>query len=130
MMFYFMIVLVSLLVFGFLITIALVSKGFNNKFGPEWIPGELGIRFYLMSPSIESRKTIKIFLRPTDADNVLLQINSHIRKDIANSKAGYEQTKLHVWSMADLNTFECKNTKTDKMKAIFKLEENMLIYFK
>ena len=125
-----MIVLVSLLVFGFVITVALVSKGFQNKFGPEWIPGELGIRFNMASPLIDKWKTIEIFLTPLDADNVLLQINDRIRKDIANGKAGYEPTKLHVWSMKDLNTFECSNLKTNKLKAVFKLEENKLIYYK
>lgn len=86
-MIYFLIGLISIFVFVFVLTIALASKGFVNKFGPEWIPGELGIRFNLMSPLIEDWKTIKIFLIPTDADNVLRQINDHIRKDIANGKA-------------------------------------------
>ncbi len=51
-MIYFLIGLISIFVFVFVLAIALASKGFVNKFGPEWIPGELGIRFNLMSPLI------------------------------------------------------------------------------
>lgn len=130
---YFLIGLISIFIFLFVLAIALASKGFVNKFGPEWIPGELGIRFNMASPLIDEWKTIKIFLTPFDADNVLRQIDDYIRTDIINEKAGFEKMrheKLYTWTMLDTNTFECRNNKTDKLKAVFKLEENMLIYYK
>jgi hypothetical protein len=129
----FLIVAVSLIVFFFVIVIALASKGFRNKFGPEWVPGELQIRFNIVCRQQEDWKKIRFFLTPPDADNVLRQIDEHIRVDIINLKAGHppmKHKKLHSWSMVDMNTFECRNNKTNKVKAVFYLNENMLDYFK
>ena len=84
-------------------------------------------------PLIDEWKTIKIFLTPRDADNVLRQIDDYIRTDIINEKAGFEKMKhekLYYWTMSDTNTFECRNNKSDKLKAVFILNENQLIYYK
>ncbi|MFN5346075.1 MAG: hypothetical protein ACK44N_07220 [Bacteroidota bacterium] len=129
----FLIVSVSLIVFFFVLVIAISSKGFRNKFGPEWVPGELQIRFNIVCRQQEDWKKIRFYLTPTDADNVLRQIDEHIRVGIINLNAGHppmKHKKLHSWSMVDMNTFEYRNNKTNKLKAVFYLNENMLDYFK
>ena len=97
------------------------------------MPGELRIRFNIVCRQQEDWKKIRFFLTPPDADNVLRQIDEHIRVDIINLKAGHppmKHKKLHSWSMVDMNTFECRNNKTDKVKAVFYLNNNELVYFK
>ena len=129
----FLIILVSLIAFFMVLGVATASSGFQSKFGPEWVSGELGIRFNIVSPQQEDRKTIRFFLTPGDADNVLHQIDDNIRVDIINTNAGLppvKHNKLHSWSMVDMDTFEYRNNKTNNLKAAFDLSQNILVYYK
>ena len=72
-----LIIIATLIVLGILFFIFIVwifSKGLRNKFGPEWIPGELEISFNYFNVTLENKKTIRYSLSENETIKIADQI--------------------------------------------------------
>ena len=122
-----LIIIASLTVLGILFFIFIVwifSKGLRNKFGPEWIPGELEISFNYFNVTLENKKTIRYSL----SENETIKIADQICNLIIDSKKNNDE--YYLWRKIDNETFEYRKMKNDKLKAILLLNSRELIYFK
>ena len=122
-----LIIIASLTVLGILFFIFIVwifSKGLRNKFGPEWIPGELEISFNYFNVTLENKKTIRYSL----SENETIKIADQICNLIIDSKKNNDE--YYLWRKSDNETFEYRKMKNDKLKAILLLNSRELIYFK
>ncbi len=122
-----LIIIASLIVLGILFFIFIVwifSKGLRNKFGPEWIPGELEISFNYFNVTLENKKTIRYSL----SENETIKIADQICNLIIDSKKNNDE--YYLWRKSDNETFEYRKMKNDKLKAILLLNSRELIYFK
>ena len=122
-----LIIIASLIVLGILFFIFIVwifSKGLRNKFGPEWIPGELEISFNYFNVTLENKKTIRYSL----SENETIKIAEQICNLIIDSKKNNDE--YYLWRKNDNETFEYRKMKNDKLKAILLLNSRELIYFK
>jgi hypothetical protein len=120
-------IIASLIVLGILFFIFIVwifSKGLRNKFGPEWIPGELEISFNYFNVTLENKKTIRYSL----SENETIKIADQICNLIIDSKKNNDE--YYLWRKSDNETFEYRKMKNDKLKAILLLNSRELIYFK
>jgi len=109
------------------------SQGFKNKFGPEWILGELNISFNYFNIDSENKKTIRYLLSENETNEIATQIYNLIndyKKDnfVANSDVLRAQENL--WRKSNDETYEYRQMKNDKLKAILLLNSRELIYFK
>ncbi len=122
-----LIIIASLIVLGILFFIFIVwifSKGLRNKFGPEWIPGELEISFNYFNVTLENKKTIRYSL----SENETIKIADQICNLIIDSKINNDE--YYLWRKSDNVTCEYRQMKNDKLKAILLLNSRELIYFK
>ncbi len=122
-----LIIIATLIVLGILFFIFIVwifSKGLRNKFGPEWIPGELEISFNYFNVTLENKKTIRYSL----SENETIKIADQICNLIIDSKKNNDE--YYLWRKSDNETFEYRKMKNDKLKAILLLNSRELIYFK
>jgi len=122
-----LIIIASLIVLGILFFIFIVwifSKGLRNKFGPEWIPGELEISFNYFNVTLENKKTIRYSL----SENETIKIADQICNLIIDSKKNNDE--YYLWRKSDNETCEYRQMKNDKLKAILLLNSRELIYFK
>lgn len=73
----------------------IISKGLRNKFGPEWIPGELEISFNYFNVILENKKTIRYLL----SENETIKIADQIYNLIIDSKKNNDES--YLWRKSD-----------------------------
>lgn len=129
------VIILSLIILYGLFLLFVISKmpqAFNNKFGPEWIPNELNIRFNHFNVNFENNKIIKYLLSEDEIYEISIQINylisNQITYNITNSDTLINQK--YSWRRSDNETYEYRQVVNDELKASLLLNTNELVYFK
>ena len=129
-----LIIIGSVIILGILFLLFVVwgfSKGFRNKYGPEWIPAELRINFNHFNVSNENKKTIRYALNENETDEIFVQIYSLIT---TNTQVVYNSFPFKfpesIWIKIDDETYEYRQIESNKLKAIFSTKNKELIYHK
>ena len=129
-----LIIIGSVIILGILFLLFVVygfSKGFRNKFGPEWIPAELIINFNHFNVSNENKKTIRYALNENETDEIFVQIYSLITDNtqVVNNSFPFKFPES-TWIKIDNETYEYRQIESNKLKAIFSTKNKELIYHK
>ncbi|MDO9551922.1 hypothetical protein [Rhodonellum sp.] len=131
-----LIILISLIILGILFFLFMVwgiSQGLRNKYGPEWISGELNIRFNHFNINSENKKTIRYLLSENETYEITTQIedsmNSHIENNYLTNSDKFSVLK-YIWIKSNNETYEYRQIENDKLKAMLLLNSRELIYFK
>ena len=110
-----------------------ISQGLRNKYGPEWIPDELNIRFNHFNINSENKKTIRYLLSENETYEITTQIddsiNSHIENNYLTTSDKFSVLK-YIWRKSNNESYEYRQIKNDKLKAMLLLNSRELIYFK
>ena len=110
-----------------------ISQGLRNKYGPEWIPDELNIRFNHFNINSENKKTIRYLLSENETYEITTQIddsiNSHIENNYLTNSDKFSVLK-YSWRKSNNESYEYRQIKNDKLKAMLLLNSRELIYFK
>lgn len=105
-----LIIIGSVIILGILFLLFVVwgfSKGFRNKFGPEWIPAELRINFNHFNVSNENKKTIRYALNENETDEIFVQIYPLITENtqVVNNSFPFKFPES-TWIKIDNETYE------------------------
>lgn len=129
------IIILSIIFIYFLLILFMVSRlpqAFNNKFGPEWIPKELNIRFNHLNVNLENEQTIKYLLTEDEIYEISIQINCLISNDINYivKKSNTISNQNYSWRRSYNEKYEYRHVVNNELKAILLLNTNELVYFK
>lgn len=123
----------GLLIFLFLLMLLvfLIGKGLSEKFGPEWIPYELGISFNHLKISVDTPKITSFEFSAFEAEMIRSQISDLMSGDSQASPVSYPYPVAPTaWTMKDDETYECRQVDTNQTKAIFSYKNRELVYYK
>lgn len=125
------IAVIFLLILFFYFMVWGISQGLRNKFGPEWIPFELQIKFNHNTIDFEDKKIIKYVLSDKESIEAVSQINYQItNKQVHNGHRSPFEFQESYWRKIDSNVYKFRQVKTDRLKAVFTSSNKELIYYK
>jgi hypothetical protein len=125
--------LTALVVFGltfFLLVIWVLNQGMLNKFGPEYIPMELGIKFNHRGYSTEDKSKFVYQLSEYEMREILQQIDVQIDNQNGLPESGLNTLENHVWRKPSDHEYQFINEENGNARAIIDLNLQQLIYLK
>ena len=129
--FWVILIVIGLVVIFTIFLIFLISAGFREKYGPEWIPAELKINFNCINVNYEDKKIIKFVLSDAEAYQILFQIDDQINEGTQSNKNSFPyEFPVSSWIKIHETNYEFRQSEDNKIKATFMLDTNELIYFK
>ena len=95
-----------------------ISMGLRNKYGPEWIPSELKIKFNHLNISCENKRTIKYSLNDYETKEIFNQISILIEN---NNIIDFNnlQIPLCKWIKLDNETYEFREIESRMLIWVF-----------
>jgi len=116
--------IILILVVGFVFVIWLIGSGLDNKYGPEFIPRNLGIEFnHFKYVSEDSEKFIYIL-----QDHELIEVTAQIESMIHEQKPSNFKLNF-IWKVNSDNEFELFNSETNQVMATLDKSDGRLIYY-
>jgi hypothetical protein len=113
-----------------ILLIFLIGNGLSEKFGPEWIPHELGIRFNHLKISVYNPKITSYQFSEFETESIRSQISCLISGESQTNPVSYPDLAPSAWIRTDGATYEFRQTEDNLTKAIFSTKNRELVYFK
>ena len=104
-----------------------IGKGLDNKFGPEWIPVELGIQFNHINVYSEDKETIKYLLTENETLDIEEQITDNLKYNLFD---GTEKSRSGLWTNPRDKVYSFKESSNNKLKAELSVKKKTLIYYR
>ena len=125
--------LTALAVLGFvffLFIIWVLNEGMLNKFGPEYIPMELGIKFNHRGYSSDDKSKFMYRLSEYETQGILQQIEIHMDNENGLATSGLNTPENHVWRKSTDYEYQFINEENGNARASIDLNLQQLIYLK
>jgi hypothetical protein len=121
---------ILLLIILLMVLVILIGQGFSEKFGPEWIPHELGIEFNHLKITFQNSETIFYQLNESETEQVRSRILFLITVSPQKPTSLYPDLRLTSWKFTGDESYECRENETQKLKAVFSVRKMELRYYK
>ena len=121
-----LVIISGVLLYG-LFLIWAINQGMLEKFGPEYIPIELGIQFNHHRPISEDEAKISYNLSEIEKQKVFGAIQDQFNTE---SKFPYGSLQNHKWEKFAEQESRFIDTLSRDLKAVFSMNSGQLIYYK
>lgn len=118
-----LLIVILLMLFGLLYIVFIgwaFSSGFRNKFGPEWIPIELGLEFSMMNLVEKKDGDIAFSFQTEEIERLVLTIDHAIKHD--------KQIGKGSWSKRNDGVYEFTAIGKKTPRATLSVNDKVLIY--